>query len=111
MRRVRLEALKEMSAETAKVIRGGRLVPGLGAAGLVPGDVIEVCAGDRVPADCRVAELKTAILRVEQAALTGESVTVQKSVDGLSSAHCELQSKETMLFSGTGSRVGVLCAL
>lgn len=101
-----LEALKEMSAETAKVIRGGRLVPGLGAAGLVPGDVIEVCAGDRVPADCRVAELKTAILRVEQAALTGESVTVQKSVDGLSSAHCELQSKETMLFSGTGIASG-----
>ena len=105
-----LEALKEMSAETAKVIRGGKLVPGLAAAGLVPGDVIEVCAGDRVPADCRVAELKTAILRVEQAALTGESVTVQKSADRLSSAHCELQSKETMLFSGTGIASGsALC--
>ena len=101
-----LEALKEMSAETAKVVRGGKLVPGLAATRLVPGDVIEVCAGDRVPADCRVAVLKTAILRVEQAALTGESVTVQKSTDGLSTAHCELQSKETMLFSGTGIASG-----
>ncbi len=105
-----LEALKEMSAETAKVVRNGKLVPGFPAAGLVPGDVIEVCAGDRVPADCRVIKMKTAILRVEQAALTGESVTVQKSAHHLSSAHCELQAKETILFSGTGVASGTaLC--
>eukprot|EP00889_Picochlorum_renovo_P002162 jgi/Picre1/29192/NNA_004585.t1 len=66
-----LEALKEMSAETAKVIRGGKMVAGYPAAKLVPGDVIEICAGDRVPADCRLVEMKTAILRAEQAALTG----------------------------------------
>ena len=100
------EGLKEMSAETARVIRGGALQRGVSATRLVPGDVFEVCAGVRVPADCRVVKLKTAILRVEQAALTGESVTVQKSTDRLSTAHCELQSKETMLFSGTGIASG-----
>lgn len=105
-----LEALKEMSAETAKVVRNGKMVPGFPATELVPGDIIEVCAGDRIPADCRVLLMKTAILRVEQAALTGESVTVQKSVHHLSSAHCELQAKETMLFSGTGVASGTaLC--
>ncbi|KAI8104565.1 hypothetical protein M9434_003120 [Picochlorum sp. BPE23] len=101
-----LEALKEMSAETAKVIRGGKMVAGYPAAKLVPGDVIEICAGDRVPADCRLVEMKTAILRAEQAALTGESVAVQKSVDALTSVHSELQSKDTMLFAGTGIASG-----
>ena len=101
-----LEALKEMSAETAKVVRGGKMHAGFAAAHLVPGDVIEICAGDRVPADCRVIQLKTAILRVEQAALTGESVAVQKSADHVSSVHCELQAKETMLFAGTGIASG-----
>lgn len=105
-----LEALKEMSAETAKVVRNGKLLPGFPASDLVPGDIIEVCAGDRIPADCRVIKMKTAILRVEQAALTGESVTVQKSVHHLSSAHSELQAKETMLFAGTGVASGTaLC--
>ena len=45
---------------------------------LVPGDIVELHAGDRVPADLRVLELRTATLRAEQASLTGESVAVQK---------------------------------
>lgn len=45
---------------------------------LVPGDIVELHAGDRVPADLRVIELRTATLRAEQASLTGESVAVQK---------------------------------
>lgn len=106
-----LEALKEMSAETAKVIRDGQLVPSLPAKDLVPGDLVEIAAGDRVPADCRILKLHTAILRAEQATLTGESMAVQKSVAGLTSVHSELQAKESMLFAGTGVASGSALAI
>lgn len=106
-----LEALKEMSAETARAIRNGQTIPALPARDLVPGDIIEVHAGDRVPADCRVLRLKTAILRAEQAALTGESVAVQKTATARAPEHCELQSKESMLFSGTGIASGTAIAI
>lgn len=48
------------------------------AASLVPGDVVDLRCGDKVPADCRIAQLKTASFRVEQSQLTGESVAVLK---------------------------------
>lgn len=101
-----LEALKEMSAETARVIRSGRHIPELPARELVPGDIIEVVAGDRVPADVRLLRLKTALLRAEQSALTGESVAVQKFASSLAPADSVLQSKDNMLFSGTGVASG-----
>lgn len=68
---------------------------------LVPGDVIELRVGDKVPADCRVIKLKTATLRSEQASLTGESVAVLKCTDPGKDELCELQEKECMLFAGT----------
>ena len=101
-----LEALKEMSAETARVIRNGVHIPELPARELVPGDIIEVVAGDRVPADVRVLRMNTAILRAEQSALTGESVAAQKSANATAPIDCELQSKESMLFAGTGIASG-----
>jgi len=106
-----LEALKEMSAETARCLRSGRVIPELPARELVPGDIIELVAGDRVPADARVLKLKTAILRAEQSALTGESVAVNKSASALAPVGCELQSKESMLFSGTGIASGTALAV
>lgn len=106
-----LEALKEMSAETARCLRNGRLIPELPARELVPGDIIEVVAGDRVPADARVLKLKTAILRAEQSALTGESEAVRKTASALAPVGCELQSKESMLFSGTGIASGTAFAV
>ncbi|GBG32097.1 Calcium-transporting ATPase, endoplasmic reticulum-type [Hondaea fermentalgiana] len=96
-----LEALKAMQAATARVRRGGNWTPNLPAEDLVPGDVIELNVGDCVPADCRVAELKTTTLRAEQSALTGESVSVSKSEDKIDKEDCEIQSKSNMLFSGT----------
>jgi hypothetical protein len=60
---------------------------------LVPGDVVELHVGDRVPADIRVIALKTATLRAEQASLTGESVAVLKSLGAVSEEACELQAK------------------
>lgn len=58
---------------------------------LVPGDIVTLHVGDRVPADIRVLSLRTATLRCEQASLTGESVAVLKGTEPTSSADCELQ--------------------
>lgn len=106
-----LEALKEMSAETAKVVRNGKLIPDLPARELVPGDIIEIAAGDRVPADARLVSLQTALMRSEQAALTGESVAVMKSQNHVAAQNAEIQSKENMLFAGTGIAGGTGTAI
>ncbi len=58
---------------------------------LVPGDIIEVAPGDRVPADARLVALRTATLRAEQASLTGEPQAVLKGVAPVLDAACELQ--------------------
>ncbi|KAI3437882.1 hypothetical protein D9Q98_000327 [Chlorella vulgaris] len=106
-----LEALKEMTADTAKVFRDGQLISDLPARELLPGDVVEIHTGDKVPADIRVVQLKTAVVRVEQAALTGESVAVAKSAAPAALAECELQAKECMLFAGTGIASGACLGL
>lgn len=68
---------------------------------LVPGDIVELTVGDKVPADIRVVKLKTATLRTEQSSLTGESVAVLKCIEPVQDEECELQMKESMVFSGT----------
>ena len=78
-----LEALQEMSAAQSKVIRDGRLLS-LPSSELVPGDVVLLEAGDSVPADCRV--LESASMKIEEAALTGESVPVEKHADAIALA-------------------------
>ena len=78
-----LEALQEMSAAQSKVMRDGKLVH-LPSSELVRGDVIVLEAGDSVPADCRVIE--SASMKIEEAALTGESVPVEKHADVLTLA-------------------------
>ncbi|MBM6868291.1 HAD-IC family P-type ATPase, partial [Collinsella tanakaei] len=75
-----LAALQEMSAAQSKVIRDGKLVM-LHSSELVPGDIILLEAGDSVPADCRV--LESASMKIEEAALTGESVPVEKHTDAI----------------------------
>ncbi|PIA34833.1 hypothetical protein AQUCO_03700248v1 [Aquilegia coerulea] len=96
-----LEALKELQSESAKVLRDGYYVPDLPARELVPGDIVELRVGDKVPADMRVAVLKTSILRVEQSSLTGEAMPVIKSTNPVFMDDCELQAKECMVFAGT----------
>lgn len=88
-----LEALKEMQSETARCMRDGEWDHEFPARDLVPGDLIEVRTGDRVPADARVFRLKTATIRLEQASLTGESVAVNKILDPGHDEGCELQAK------------------
>ena len=78
-----LEALQEMSAAQSKVIRDGRIVQ-LPSSELVPGDVVLLEAGDSVPADCRVIE--SASMKIEEAALTGESVPVEKHAEQITLA-------------------------
>ena len=73
-----IESLKEMTKATSKVQRNG-MVRTINSEDLVIGDVIVLEAGDSVPADCRIIESHS--LKVEEAALTGESVPINKIVD------------------------------
>ena len=73
-----LKALKEMQSENARCVRDGKLNHNLPSSHLVPGDIIQIQVGDKVPADCRLLKLKTTTLRVEESALTGESKTIMK---------------------------------
>jgi len=75
-----IEALQTMTAATCKVLRDGKMVV-LHSDELVPGDVVLLEAGDAVPADGRIIE--NASLKIEEAALTGESVPVNKMIDAL----------------------------
>lgn len=82
----------DLQSDTAKVIRnGGEHINGLLAKELVPGDIVELRVGDKVPADMRILKLHTSALRVEQSSLTGESVSVLKSAHAVADASCELQ--------------------
>jgi Ca2+-transporting ATPase len=106
-----LEALKEMQAIECRLLRDGKWNL-QDSVNLVPGDIVEVRIGDRVPADLRVAELKSISLMVEEAPLTGESVSVQKTTEPMPASAKLLQDQKNMLFSSTvinyGSAVGVV---
>lgn len=106
-----LEALKEMQPESAVVVRDGGKRVSVPAKDLVPGDVVALAAGDRVPADARVLSLATATLRVEQASLTGESVAVHKDVAAVKDARAAILDKSCMLFASTAVVSGSALAL
>ncbi|MGQ9476784.1 MAG: calcium-translocating P-type ATPase, PMCA-type [Actinomycetota bacterium] len=93
-----LESLRRLSAPTARVIRDGRerVVP---SQDLVPGDVILLEAGDRIPADARVLESHG--LRAEEASLTGESESVEKRPETLRGEDLPLGDRVNMVFTGT----------
>ena len=75
-----LDALKKMSAPHCKVFRGGKLQI-LESRCLVPGDIVEIETGDSVPADIRLTEAVN--LKIQEAALTGESLPVEKGIEAL----------------------------
>ena len=95
-----LDALKDMQAADCIVLRDVHWQT-IDAKELVPGDVVQVKQGQCVPADLRVAEIQSIALQVEQAALTGESVSVQKSTEALGDNAKMLQDQKNMLFSST----------
>lgn len=95
-----IDALKEYAPDEAHVLRSGRLIK-IPAAELVPGDIVNVRIGDRIPADCRVLSFSSSSFRVDQAMLTGESMSVPKTVDTIKDDHVVKQDMLNMLFSGT----------
>ncbi len=105
-----LAAIRSMLSPTASVRRGGdwREIP---ADELVPGDIVRLRAGDRVPADIRL--LAATNLRIEEAALTGESLPAEKSVDPVDE-NAGVGDRTSMAFSGTlvtsGTARGVVVA-
>jgi len=102
-----IDALKEYEPEIAKVIRKERSsVQKIKAKFLVPGDIVEVSVGDKVPADIRIIEIKSTTLRIDQSILTGESVSVIKHTECIKDKKAVNQDKKNMLFSGTNVSVG-----
>src|SRR5499427_6466827 len=105
-----LDSLRNMLSAEARTLRGGetRMIP---AEQLVPGDVVLLESGDRIPADLRLVEAKN--FRTEEAALTGESVPAEKTVDPVA-ANATVGDRGSMAFSGTmvvsGRATGVVAA-
>ncbi|HYB40666.1 MAG TPA: HAD-IC family P-type ATPase [Candidatus Methylomirabilis sp.] len=105
-----LDSIRNMLSAEARIMRGGetRLIP---AEELVPGDVVLLESGDKIPADLRLVEVKN--LRTEEAALTGESVPIDKTTDAVSEK-ATVGDREGMAFSGTlvasGRGTGVVVA-
>jgi magnesium-transporting ATPase (P-type) len=105
-----LDSIRNMLSAEARAVRGGetRMVP---AEQMVPGDVVLLESGDKVPADLRLTDAKN--LRTEEAALTGESVPADKSVEPVS-PKATIGDRDSMAFSGTmvvsGRATGVVVA-
>jgi P-type E1-E2 ATPase len=105
-----LESIRNMLSAEARTLRGGetRMIP---ADELVPGDIVLLESGDKIPADLRLVDAKN--LRTEEAALTGESVPADKNT-GQVTANATVGDRECMAFSGTmvvsGRATGVVVA-
>jgi P-type Ca2+ transporter type 2C len=93
-----MDALQKLAAPIARVIRDGHVYQVV-AEKLVPGDVIILEAGDRVPADCRL--LEAANLEVEESSLTGENLPVRKHIRCLEDDSLSLGDRKNMVFMGT----------
>lgn len=101
-----IEALQEIAAATSKVIRDGKLIT-VKSEDVVIGDIVVLEAGDSVPADCRIIE--NASLKIEESALTGESVPVTKTdnvIDPLGSDDVPLGDRKNMCYMGSSVAYG-----
>lgn len=105
-----LDAIRAMLSPRATVLRDGKRRE-IDAAALVPGDLVVLASGDRVPADLRLVKVKK--LRVEEAALTGESLPVEKNTEAVS-IDSPLGDRCGMAYSGTlvvyGQAIGIVVA-
>lgn len=98
-----LEALKKLSSPMTKVIRDSVMTT-IPSSELVPGDIIVVEAGDYIPADARIIEQSK--LQIDESALTGESVAVNKTTDVINLDHISLGDQKNMMFSSTFTTYG-----
>ncbi len=103
-----LDALKNMSAPHARVIRGGQETV-VDASTLVPGDIIRLEAGDFVPADARL--LQSSSLKSEESALTGESVPSEKDATAEVKENAPIGDRTNMIFSGCSITYGTATAV
>lgn len=103
-----LEALKKMSSPNSKVSRNGEAKV-IKSEELVPGDIVFLEAGDFVPADMRLIE--SASLKIEEAALTGESVPSEKNLDAVESIDTPLGDRKNMAYSGSSVTYGRGCGV
>lgn len=103
-----LDALKNMSAPHARVLRGGEEEI-IDADELVPGDIILLEAGDFIPADARL--LHSVSLKSEESALTGESVPSEKDADAVVKENAPLGDRSNMVFSGCSITYGTAVAI
>ena len=105
-----LDAIRGLIVRNASVVRDGRRET-VAAADIVPGDILILEPGDRVVADVRLVKVRS--LRIEESALTGESVPVEKTIEP-TSVETSLGDRKSMAFSGTlvvaGQGVGVVVA-
>ena len=104
-----IEALSKMVPENVTALRDGKKATVAGA-DLVPGDVVLLASGDKVPADMRLVAART--LKIEEAALTGESVPAEKNTDA-SAANAGIGDRSGMAFGGTlvtyGTATAIVC--
>jgi Ca2+-transporting ATPase len=98
-----INALREMVAPTATTLRDGKEVE-IAARDLVPGDIILLRPGDKIPADARLIEALN--LQVEEAALTGESVPVEKHTNPLTDNQLSIGDRKNMVYAGTATTYG-----
>lgn len=108
-----IEALKEYEPEMGKVIRKSKHgVQRIRAREIVPGDIVEISIGDKVPADIRLIKVHSTTIRVDQSILTGESVSIIKHCETVPDPRAVNQDKKNILFSGTniasGKAVGIV---
>ncbi|XP_069992062.1 calcium-transporting ATPase sarcoplasmic/endoplasmic reticulum type isoform X2 [Penaeus vannamei] len=102
-----IEALKEYEPEMGKVVRANKAgVQKIRAKGIVPGDIVEISVGDKIPADLRLCKIFSTTLRIDQSILTGESVSVIKHTDPIPDPKAVNQDKKNILFSGTNVAAG-----
>jgi Ca2+-transporting ATPase len=104
-----LAALKKLASPTSRIIRGGKRDV-VQSSDLVPGDIIELEAGDHIQADCRLVWM-TSNLRVQEASLTGESAPVLKTCDALEAKEIPLAERANMAYMGTAVVAGKARAL
>ncbi|OLY82235.1 Sarcoplasmic/endoplasmic reticulum calcium ATPase 3 [Smittium mucronatum] len=95
-----IEALLLYSPEEATVVRNS-IEAKINATLLVPGDIVKISVGDKIPADCRVLKLESSLLKIEQSILTGESNSVNKYSGSIDVENAVTQDQKNMVFSGT----------
>lgn len=98
-----IESLKKMASPSARALRDG-VEREVSTSDLVPGDVVVINSGDKVPADSRL--LSASQLRIDEAALTGESLAVHKHIDAINGENIPLGDRKNMIFMGTSVVLG-----